>query len=124
MKILLFQILLLLLSVHVCTLSSVQHSFSEYHLPVHFPSPTIELITGECVGDTHGVASAGRQGTSSAAIAVSAILAAMLLLTLFISIVLVLWVVRLNKRLASVKGTVHEMGVMHVLCLLLSCDCM
>ena len=81
---------------------------------MHLPSPTIELMTSECVGGTQGAASAGRQDTSSAAIAVSAILVAMLLLALFIIIVLVLWVVRLNKRLASVKGTVHEMAVMHI----------
>ena len=80
-------------------------------------------MTSECVGGTQGAASAGRQGTSSAAIAVSAILAAMFLLTLFISIVLVVWVVRLNKQLASVKGTVNITAVIHVLCLL-SCHCM
>ena len=50
-------------------------------------------------------ASTGRQDSCSSTIAVSAILAVMFLLTLFISIVLVLCLVRLNKRLASVKGT-------------------
>ena len=66
------------------------------------PSPTVEPMSRECVGGTQEVV--GRQDTSNALTAVSAILAVLFLLTLLISIALVLWVVRLNKQLGSVKG--------------------
>ena len=69
-------------------------------------------MSQECVGVSQEAA--GRQDTSTAAIAASALLAVLFLLALLISSVLVLWVVRLNKQLASVKGIVSEKEVIHV----------
>ena len=84
-------------------------------------------MSQECVGVSQEAASAGRQDTSTAAIAVSALLAVLFLLTLLIISVLVLWVVRLSKQLASVKGIVSEKEVIHVpchiLCVVGGCEC-
>ena len=96
--------------------TSTTSSPSQSIFPSQSPSPTVEPMSRDCVGVSQEAASAGRQDTSTAAIAVSALLAVLFLLTLLIISVLVLWVVRLNKQLASVKGIVSEKEVLHILC--------
>ena len=83
------------------------------------PAPSVEPTSQACMGGTQEVASLGRQDTCLAPIAAASILAVLFLLCLLITIVLILWVVRLNRQLSNEKGMWKWCTHCHC-----SCECM